>query len=72
MDEEISGREKPGEGEEVGGESGSEDIQADRLTSRGEKLVSGVVLAGGVYETGEPTRQSTEKGNISVLPHPPH
>lgn len=72
LDEEISGREKPGEGEEVGGEGVVEDVQPDRLTSRGKKFVSGVILTGGVYEAGETIRQSTEKGNISVLPHPPH
>ena len=67
LDEEISGREKPGEGEEVGGEGVVEKVQADRLTSRGEKFVRGVILAGGVYETGETIRQSTEKGSISEL-----
>jgi len=62
LDEEISRGEKPGEGEEVGGESGGEDVQADGRASRGVKFVSGVVLAGGVYETGERTGQPTGKG----------
>lgn len=61
LDEEISGREKPGEGEEVGGEGGGEDVQPDRLASRGEKFVSGVVLASGVYETGETIRSVSER-----------
>jgi len=70
LDEEISRREKPGEREEVGGEGGGEDVQPNRRASRGKKFVSGIVLAGGVYETGETIRQSTKKGISALLPSP--
>jgi hypothetical protein len=52
LDEEISGGEKPGEGEEVGREGGEEDVQADGLASGRVEFVRGVVLTSVVYETG--------------------
>lgn len=61
LDEEISRGEKPGEREKVGGEGGGEDIQPDRLASRGEEFVSGIILASGVDKTVGAIHQVTKK-----------
>ena len=69
LDKQVSTWEQPGQGEQVGREGGSEDIQPDRVAFRGEEFICRVVLD---ERSDKPKLLSIQLTCPALLTNPPH